>query len=47
MLSDVLKDGCQDGKQGHCGVVNILRNTFDLRSGMGKLPQLQVFGGLL
>ena len=28
MLSHVLKDGCQDGEQSHCGVVNILRDAF-------------------
>lgn len=43
MLSHVLKDGLQDGQQGHRGVVYILRDAFNLRSGMGKLAELQVF----
>lgn len=47
MLSHMLKDGCQDGEQSHRGIVNILRDAFDLCSGMGKLAELQVFQSLL
>lgn len=47
VLSDVLKQGGEDGQQCHRGVVDVLRNALHLRARVGELPQLQVLQGLL
>lgn len=47
VLSDVLKQGGEDGEQRHRGVVDVLRHAFHLRAGVSELPQLQVLEGLL
>ena len=47
MLSDVLEQGGEDGQQGHCGVVDILRHALHLTAGVCELPQFQILQSLL
>lgn len=47
VLCDVLKQGCEDGQQGHRGVVDVLRHALHLAARVGELPQLQVLQCLL
>lgn len=47
VLCDVLKEGGEDGEQGHCCVVDDLGHPLGLAFGVGELALLEVVNGLL